>query len=408
MLPLSNITEKDMIKAMEDIHNNENDVLRQIFGKKIKQSFLIEMKERVVKSKDFITLISSIYDFDFKINMVLGYANWDYDVCKYITMIHFNNTLFLTDDERGSLQKDNQYKNKLFSQVIEAIKLKKFGTLGLQHESIESYLPITYAANACDCYLINVFNEMNQKGENLNIKNKKFKFATLYKILLKIKASLILIDNCLFEEAYNPLRSAIELYMIFLTVGESSETAISSYFKFFEYKLYYQEYRQLPKEVVDVFNKLKLSNKVTIIDYLNYGWLDSIFEYGYIGKSERQYKLKDVADLINMKYQKENKNLGSNLYEIYRSCNQMSHGFTGNINAFSAKIELSQKCVYILNHISSIVKPLIEYNYNFIVNDVDIIEYMNRILKELVDVMNKNNSLDKIKKLNDDYTMFIK
>ena len=249
---------------------------------------------------------------------------------------------------------------------------------------------------------------MNQKGENLNIKNKKFKFATLYKILLKIKASLILIDNCLFEEAYNPLRSAIELYMIFLTVGESSETAISSYFKFFEYKLYYQEYRQLPKEVVDVFNKLKLSNKVTIIDYLNYGWLDSIFEYGYIGKSERQYKLKDVADLINMKYQKENKNLGSNLYEIYRSCNQMSHGFTGNINAFSAKIELSQKCVYILNHISSIVKPLIEYNYNFIVNDVDIIEYMNRILKELVDVMNKNNSLDKIKKLNDDYTMFIK
>ena len=408
MLPLNNMTDKDIFKAIEDMHNNENDVLRQIFGKKIKQSFLIEMKERVVKSIEFMKLLPLIYNFNPNINMVLGYANWDYDVCKYITMIHINNTLLSTDDERGSLQKDNQYKDKLFNQVIEAIKLKKYGTLGLQHDSIESYLPITYAANACDCYLINAFNEMNQKGENLNIKNTKFKFATLYKILLKIKASLILIDNCLFEEAYNPLRSAIELYMIYLTVGESNEKAISIYFKFNEYKAYYQEYRQFPKEIVDVFNNLKLSNKVTVIDYLNYGWLDSIFEYGYINKSERQYKLKDVADLINMKYQKENKNLGNYLYEIYRSCNRMSHGFTGSINAFSAKIELSQKCVYILDQLSSIVKPLIETHYDFIVNGVDIIEYMNKIFKDSMDVINKSNSLDKIKKLNDDYTMFIK
>ncbi len=408
MLPLNDTKLKEINRTLDDIKNRENDVLRQIFGKKIKQSFLIEMKEKIVESYEFINLIAYVYNIsDFDKNMVLGYDNWNYDVCKYITMIHFNNTLLLTDDERGSLQKDYSYKDKLFNQVIEAIKLKKYGACGVQHDSIESYFPITYAANACACYLIGIFNDMIQRKKNLKVKNSNFQFATLYKILVKIKASLVLIDNCLFEEAYNPLRSAIELFMIYLTAGQSGKDVIDTYTTFVECKSYYQINRQIPEVITKLFNKHNLSNKVTIIDYLNYGWLDSIIEYGYINKSERLYRLKDVAELINMEYQNQIKYFGDILYDMYRSCNQMSHGFIGGINAFNSKIELSQKCVFVLGQISSIIRPMIDSEYDFIFNDVDILEYMDKTSNDIEKIM-KNISSDKLEKLNEDYKMIVK
>ena len=86
-----------MMEFAEKQRQADNKVLKNLFAGKIKQSFLIEMKEKITHRPDMMDLAVNHYDvlnFSHE-SMVLGKDNLELDVCKFITMYHFFNTLTL-------------------------------------------------------------------------------------------------------------------------------------------------------------------------------------------------------------------------------------------------------------------------------------------------------------------------
>lgn len=372
----------EMQSFAETMKKEENQALRKMFGSRIKQSFLIEMKERVSRNPDYVILAPKIYDlFNFSTEkMVVGTDNPSFDICKHITMIHYVNTVLLNDGERGSLQSDEKYKKKLEDQVLLQIKLRFFGEVDFTKDSLDSFLPLIYITNVIGNYLIYSLNNIIKSKSKVNQKNYIFKMQILWRIANKIRACCKLIDVRLIEEAYNPLRSMIDLVMIFLVIG-LDENRSNEYMKFVEYQNQYQNTMKIPQELQDKYNnRFPKDTKVSIIDYMNFGWLDVIFEFGYIEEKEKKYKIHDVALLLDMVYKINNK-LGSKLYQYYRDCNTLSHGVIKGVNIFTSRVTICKEILFVLDLIKQILRDL--FDLDFVYNDIDFFEYAMKASKEI-------------------------
>lgn len=371
----------EMQSFVKNLKREENQALKKMFGNRIKQSFLIEIKERVSRNPEYVTIAPKIYDlFNFSTEkMLVGTDNPSFDICKHITMIHYVNTVLLNDSERGSLQSDENYKKKLIEQVLLQIKLKSFGEVDFTKDSIDSFLPLIYITNVIGNYLIYSLTNIIESKSKVNQKNYVFKMQILWRIANKIRACCKLIDGRLIEEAYNPLRSMIELVMIFLTIGQD-ENCSSEYMRFVEYQNEYQNTTKIPKELQDKYNsRFQKDTKVSIVDYMNFGWLDSIFEFGYIDEKEKKYKIHDVALLLDMVY--KNNNLGSNLYKFYRECNTLSHGVIKGVNIFVSRVTICKEILFVLDLIKPTLKEL--FDLEFVYNNIDFFEYAMKASKEI-------------------------
>lgn len=371
----------EMQSFAENMKREENQALKKMFGNRIKQSFLIEIKERVSRNPEYVMIAPKIYDlFNFSTEkMLVGTDNPSFDICKHITMIHYVNTVLLNDGERGSLQSDEKYKKKLEEQVLLQIKLKSFGEVDFTKDSIDSFLPLIYITNVIGNYLIYSLTNIIKSKSKVNQKNYVFKMQILWRIANKIRACCKLIDGRLIEEAYNPLRSMIELVMIFLTIGQD-ENRSSEYMKFVEYQNEYQNTTKIPKELQDKYNsRFQKDTKVSIVDYMNFGWLDSIFEFGYIDEKEKKYKIHDVALLLDMVY--KNNKLGSNLYKFYRECNTLSHGVIKGVNIFMSRVTICKEILFVLDLIKPILKEL--FDLEFVYSNIDFFEYAMKASKEI-------------------------
>lgn len=327
-----------------------------------------------------------IYDlFNFSIEkMLVGSENPSFDICKHITMIHYVNTALLSDEERGSLQSDDKYKKKLEEQVLIQIKLRFFGEVDFTKDSIDSFLPLIYITNVIGNYLTFSLKQIIESKSQIDQNNYAFKIQILWRIANKIRACCKLIDGRLIEEAYNPLRSMIELAMIFLAIGQDEKYS-SEYMKFIEYQNQYQNTMKMPIELQDKYNnRFQKDTKVSIVDYMNFGWLDFIFEFGYIDEQEKKYRIHDVALLLDMVY--KNKKIGSNLYKFYRECNALSHGGIKGVNIFMSRITICKEILFVLDLIRPILKQI--FNLEFVYHNIDFFEY----------AMESSKKIDKILK----------
>lgn len=371
----------EMQSFAENMKREENQALKKMFGNRIKQSFLIEIKERVSRNPEYVMIAPKIYDlFNFSTEkMLVGIDNPSFDICKHITMIHYANTVLLNDGDRGLLQSDEKYKKQLEEQVLLQIKLRLFGEVDFTNSSIDSFFPLIYITNVIGNFLISNLNNIIKSKSKVNQKNYVFKMQILCKIANKIKACCKLIDGRLIEEAYNPLRSMIELIMIFLAIGQD-ENHSSEYMKFVGYRNEYQNTLKIPKELQNKYNnRFQKNTKFSIVDYMNFGWLDSIFEFGYIDEKEKRYKIHDVALLLDMVY--KNNKFGSNLYKFYRECNTLSHGVIEGVNIFVSRVIICKKILLVLALIKPILKEL--FDLEFIYNNIDIFEYAMKANKEV-------------------------
>lgn len=348
--------------------------------------FLIEIKERILRNPEYVMIAPRIYDlFNFSIEkMLVGSENPSFDICKHITMIHYVNTALLSDEERGSLQSDDKYKKKLEEQVLIQIKLRFFGEVDFTKDSIDSFLPLIYITNVIGNYLTFSLKQIIESKSQIDQNNYAFKIQILWRIANKIRACCKLIDGRLIEEAYNPLRSMIELAMIFLAIGQDEKYS-SEYMKFIEYQNQYQNTMKMPIELQDKYNnRFQKDTKVSIVDYMNFGWLDFIFEFGYIDEQEKKYRIHDVALLLDMVY--KNKKIGSNLYKFYRECNALSHGGIKGVNIFMSRITICKEILFVLDLIRPILKQI--FNLEFVYHNIDFFEY----------AMESSKKIDKILK----------
>lgn len=398
---------EEMMNAAKKFNEEENKALKKLFAGKIKQNFLIEIKEMIFHRTDYTQLLNTQYDsFNMSMESILhGKDNSSLDMCKFITMIHFFNTLIMDNSQRAICQEDEEYKLKLCNQVIEAIKIRNVALINNSKESLEGYYPLTYAIYALNNYMSIQFDILMNKKQFPKGKNGIFKSQLHFKMLSKIKAVLILVDNNLIEESFNPLRSLVELFMIYLALFDAKKEAVDKYMNHVDLQFKYQTATSKSEFLNTNFKYI--DSNINKVDYMNFGWLDSILEYNYISKSERKYRIVDVAELINMLYQKDNPSIGTTLYKYYSECSPMSHGFNGFLNRYSSKQNVLEKVCYILSHLAHNFAH--QYDMAFDLNGINLRKYMEDIYKKQLEydkTIYDNQTL--LKSLNNEYVHRIK
>ena len=124
--------------------------------------------------------------------------------------------------------------------------------------------------------------------------------------------------------------------------------------------------------------------------YLNYGQLDSIFEFKYLG-IKKSYNFSDVVKLVNQLIYKDRKikNYASNLEIYYRKCHYHSHA---NLYGFRFPI------IYIMDLCKGLGEVLLGIAYE--INNIEKVELFNSI--DLV--KNARMSVDRLHKMREDLT----
>lgn len=352
---------------MKKFSYDTDKVLRRKFGKFIKGNFLIEMKHRI-KIPD----IMEYYDLSLsKEKLVLGdNENIDFDICRAIVGCHSSNTIFLDDEERVSLEKSEEYKKKLAQQVESNIRLRQYGSAFFRQRLItggEMFLTYNVPYNL---FVMAIRMNLLLQKEKQTPQN-----SLCSAISNKTLASLTLLEDNFLDNCYPICRACIELYLKLIMVQMYPEIAEKQY----EFNSFEVIQSACSQEYSDEFNELfknrkgqKQANKV---EYLHYGWVDSITDYHSIVK-DRPYSVNGMFSYFKNKCPDMEDNF--TLLEYYY---KMCHGFTHG-NVYASKYPLLHYF-----EISTILNTITTYAYMFLCNELEVDTKINDI-----DIIEKNNS----------------
>ena len=310
----------NMEKMMAEIEKMNTDALRNIFKNDIKESFLISILSKIKKDHPDI---SKYYQNALNIsleNQLQGNTDQiDYDICNHIVGNHKFNTLFMSDDERGSLQRDNKYIDKLCNQVFENIKLRNYGSSFFRNKAMFPgdkflYFPLGYDIFVISMYLV---------FEIENPKVKQMHYYPFYLAMLnQITSLLTLIENGMLTQAYPQYRNLIELYFKYEVLLDS-EDGMKAYQKFIDYEIQFIGTGKFPEKFLKEYEKID-NKDVSKLDYLHFGWIDSMFAFNYLGK-EKQYSITGLVNYLNMDGKKA---YIEKLKFRHNLCHTFSHGST--------------------------------------------------------------------------------
>ena len=376
----------NFMRSMEEIQKINNKTLREIFKGRIKESFLMKMLYKIMSNQDFInnqiSLFPSFYSENIIKSSILGNDNVEFDICSHIVGCHRFNTMLMTDSERGYLQDDSKYQSELEKQVIEQIFMREYGSSTFRKRnyfSLEEYLyyPVLY-----DLYVLTTIFTMNFDEYLSSSKHDSFISFILISVLKKAIAVLAMFDYNTMENAYGICRSMIELYVVFIILN-LHPNGITTYRKFLEYKINYDKTGVFDWE----FEKL-YSNKTNVnkMDYLNYGWIDSIVEFGYLEKRDR-YSFSQLTDFIDLEAGKDDlpKKFGTRLKTIYNSCHIFSHGnLVVKTYQFSYVVEIANMLFITVGNLAAFMNE--KRNMPFEVNGINVLKRLERDISKLSDI----------------------
>lgn len=307
----------------EQQKNSSNKTLKNIFGNRIKQNFLIEIKERI--QKEMSLEVFQYFDVSVKMDsLVTGYLDnaIEFDICRMIVGCHRSNTIFLNDSERSSLQQSEDYKEKLIEQVTEEIRLRLYAAhyfRKIQLVKGEEFLfyPILYKLYALSLRALEIIDGC-----------KSFKRKDYINIFNKALASMTMIENNFMDSAYPLLRGVIEVFIkSFFFTDEHKREEIN---RFLNWELLKTANTDYPEEFLEQYENRKDKKQKSKIDYLHYGWVDRIPGYHESINSVKPYSIYGLFEFLKL-YAEEDKKSNLNLLQsIYSRCHAFTHGSIGN------------------------------------------------------------------------------
>ena len=305
--------------TMQNFFNETNKALRKFFGKYIKGNFLIEMLYMVERS---FPGIYKYYDLQVSMETVLvGSDNrLQFDMCKLIIGCHSSNIIFLSDAERVKLEQSDAYKRKLTQQVIQNIKLRRYGSYFFRRQSIlQGELFINYNVP------YNLFVMSMRMNELLHQESVQTDLAYLYNtISTKSLAVLTLLEDNFLDNCFPVCRVVIELYLKLL-VCKINPGLTKEYLKFTHFEVCQscceQEY---PEGFNDLFKNR--SNKFTSnkVHYLHYGWVDKIPQYHDIVENS-PYSINGILTYLKSTKIKDDSYFNE-IERFYKMCHGYAHG----------------------------------------------------------------------------------
>jgi len=365
----------------EFLKQREN-ALKRIFNKRIKQSFLIEILHRVEEKWD---IISSYFNMNFdNISMISGTGDYiHYEICRMIVGIHRSNCIFLKDDERRNKEKDESYKKELVVEVVNNIKLRSFSAVFFRKKSIIqgdefAFFPLIYRL------FVIVVKSLDDLCKDYPTVHLQQFFVNIFN---KSLAALSLIEDNLLEDAYPICRLIIELYFKLLLIEVNPEL-LDAHEKFSDYDFKKSCYGiDYPEEFEKSFKERKYKNDRSKINFLHYGWLDSLEDYHSVVKNSH-YSITGIIEYLEIKnyYQMDFKWLKA----LYKMCHSYTHG-----NVYQSRypllhyFELGILLFYTLNHTYLILCEHTKANKN--VGDIDVLALLNNdVLKTIEQYKNSN------------------
>ena len=313
----------NIFESMESQKNAYNKELKNIFAKKIKPSFMIDVKERILKQ--FGKELFHYFRIDYGINAIvtgIHDSSIEYDLCRIIIGCHRSNCIFKSELERAELQKSEDYKKKLVNQVIEEIKLRPYSGFYFRKNQLIGgdeflFFPALYKVYAMCMYSLNKYMTISQ--------NKKMVYY--YDIFSKSLATMTMIENNFMDSAYPLLRGVIELFVknMFL---HNEEALIDEIELFKEWETQKTATEEYPEDFKLRYKSRKVA-RCSMVEYLHYGWVDSIHGYHDAIKSNA-YSMKGLFDYLKTKDDNIRGQAIGMIKTIYQRCHGFAHGNIGN------------------------------------------------------------------------------
>lgn len=310
----------DSHTVLENIAEQNNNALKHVFEEKIRSSFLIKIKDQVLKELGLEKLIR-YYNFGFsELEMITGIGEApEYDICRMIVGIHRAYSIFLSKQEIRENEKSDRYRKQLVSETIEKIKLRLYASVYFRKKILFSgeefiYYPLPYELFSTAVKM----SELLKDGYAL--KGRQLYYGILYNGL----SALSLMEDNLFGSAYPLCRGMIEMYVKLLVLNRQT-TLYANYEKF---RMYEVEQsccsHKYPEEFYVLYNTRRCQNARSKADYLHFGWVDCIHEYHSIVK-RIPYSVYGLIAFLKNKNEDKIPEL-ERLEYFYKSCHAYTHG----------------------------------------------------------------------------------
>ena len=395
---------RDMSNIFDSLQNPEKykrelyRAFKRIFSGTIKESFLIEMVDKVENDPrdSFIFLGNNNPDKLFSFENAVTRSGYDpTGICKMIVMCHYANTVMLSDYDRGKQQDSKLYKDKLTDDVIKMSRFEKLATYDFSNSSLESYLPIIFYTAALNNYLGNKYEELSdQKIVNNQKYNYEFNFRMIYKLIMKIKACISLADIRATDELMVIYRTLIELFMTYAALWDQSDAVINSFYEF-DQAAFDNNYNGTIPENMKLMAK---DMGVNEIKFVNYGWIKNLPEFKTLSNKTRAFSMGGLAKILDTKCDYFCQDFGSKLYTFYKACNPQTHGTMLYMNYFQLELHIFQNIAVMLKFMCEIMSEHL-FNFDFKIGDFDLIDEIDAALadsKKVLDwLFNNQTNLDK-------------
>lgn len=308
----------EMIRSQKDAYNK---TLKRMFGNRIKQNFLIEIKDRV--QKELGMNLFKYFNISFDMNNLVSGINdisFEFEICRMIVGCHRSNTVFLGDSERTSLQQSEEYKRKLIYQVIEETKLRQYAGIFFRKTQLVPgdeflFFPVLYKLFAMSTNATSFIDLKSPKREYyVNIFNKAL-------------ASMTMIESNFMDSAYPLVRGVIELYI--KSIFTENHLVLNEIEKFTRWELLKTASEKYPEEFMNRYEQRDAQNQKSMVDYLHYGWVDNIESYHEMVNS-KPYSIYGLFDYLKSKSDDDYSFAYMLLQTIYTRCHAFAHGSIGN------------------------------------------------------------------------------
>ena len=385
----------DLFNFINDPEANRREhykVYKKVFSGAIKESFLIDVLDKVEHDPRYGAIMFGTNDFSKVFTpeyMITGNSFNPMNVCKMIVMCHYAKTVSLTENERGKQQSNKIYKKALIDDVIKMFSLEKIATVNFSNSSLESYLPIIYYVSALCNYCANKYTEFtNKKAPVKSPFNSDINYKMIYKLLMKIEACITLSDIRATDELMVIYRSLIELFMTYSALWDQNDIVVNSFYEFDQAAFDYNYGCKIP----DYIKTMAKDVGANEVQFLNYGWIKNIEEFKELKNKGKSFSLNGLAKILDKKCQYFCPDFGTNLYKFYKACNPQTHGTMLTMNYFQLELHIFQNIAVMLKFICENMSEKL-FNFDFKYGNIDLIDELNVVLDEsrkVFDWLNEN------------------
>ena len=261
-----------MEQWFNQVNSERNNALRKIFGKFMKQSLMIKLKEEIKKSPEFLRVMQKCYNLNVSPIICIGADDVDFDICSNLAMINYYLMLPISNNKETQSEKYNcnEYITMLKKRTIMQCNLRLLIQNYEERNFLSAHMPINFSMHCSVNYLLDKIYEKLKHKKHSSVLNANFKINTLIIMLKTIRSILVLTeyDDC--GNAFSLLRTLIETMAVYYAIYDNEKVAIE-YYKFMQYREFYEATGQYSEE----FEKIAPLN-CTKQNFLNYGWLDKL------------------------------------------------------------------------------------------------------------------------------------